>query len=92
MDYECKCRYCGFNLDAGDVLEELEKTNMYEKDKLVQAASDYGWTPQNKIRFKKSIIIQQHNQFEICPECNGIWPEINDFPKEYYSEQKKTQN
>ena len=86
---ENKCRYCKFDLDAGDIFEELAKTNLYDEEELLVVAKKLGWTEENKTRFSKSIVVEQYSKFEICSNCNGVWPELKDFPKVYYSQPKK---
>jgi hypothetical protein len=82
------CRYCTRSLDNGDIFEVL-KAMRDEYPQMVlafQAAKEYGWTPKNRIRFTKEILIQpeQKAHYTICPFCSGIEP-LNPFlPKVYH--------
>lgn len=77
------CRYCGINLDDGDIFEELAKANIYDEAELLRVAHSLGWTKENKKRFSKCVVVEQYSKFEICPECKGVWPdpELKDCPK-----------
>ena len=83
------CRYCGLNLNDGDIFEVL-KSNSPEKtnEEVVKIAGYYGWTPENKKFFSKETIIQFEckPQITICPDCKGISPTNLDAPKKYMTE------
>jgi hypothetical protein len=85
------CRYCDYNLDNGDIYQVLSELDEYKKlnsEEISITARAYGWTPNNKKRFNKIVIIQFDNkpQIEVCPKCSGIWPNNTNMPKEYYKE------
>ena len=68
MDY--LCQHCGADLDEGDIFEHFfSKYNDYTK--ALEIATYYGWTPNNKIHFNRSVIIQSEkcSQYRICPDC-----------------------
>lgn len=84
------CRYCNENLDDGDIYQVLSKNDLYKnysKDELLKIAECYGYSIDNPKHFTKVIIVQFEDkpQIEICPFCNGIWPQKPDMPREYYS-------
>lgn len=85
------CRYCDYNLDGGDIYQVLSELDEYKKlnsEEMSIIAGHYGWTPNNKKRFDKIVIIQFDNkpQIEVCPKCSGICPNNTNMPKEYYKE------
>ena len=48
------CPHCGANWDGGDILERLRQTGHYQtEERLLEAASHYGWTPENPTRFSR---------------------------------------
>jgi hypothetical protein len=72
------CSHCGFDLDDGDVFTKLRSLSVY-KDKsdndVEVIALSYGWTPQNKKRLTKKIVVQPMDepQYTMCPECKVIF-------------------
>ena len=70
MDYIC--RHCGSDLDAGDVLEHFMR--LYKPEKAIRVAKGFGWTPHNRLRFDRSIILQGEGQYTICPDCGEKGP------------------
>ena len=66
-----ECVHCGASLDKGDVLEHYLR--MYPGDlmRATTAASAYGWSETNRVRFSRSVIVQPENgpQFVQCPNC-----------------------
>ncbi len=86
------CRYCGYNLDDGDVYQVLSELDEYKKlnrDEMMIIAENYGWTLNDKKRFSKIYIIQfddNQPQIEVCPKCSGMWPNDKDKLKEYYNQ------
>jgi hypothetical protein len=72
------CPHCGFDFDDGDVFQKLRSMSVY-KDKndtdVELIALYYGWTPQNKKRFSKKVIVQPFDgaQYTMCPECKVIF-------------------
>jgi hypothetical protein len=84
------CRYCTRCLDDGDIFEVL-KAMRDEYPQMVlafQAAKHYGWSPQNRIRFTKEVLIQLNplTKYTICPFCSGIEPLNHVLPKAYHVE------
>lgn len=74
------CPHCGFELDNGDIYEKLRKMSVYKDNtdnEVEVAAMSYGWTPQNKKRFSKKVVVQPYDtsQYTICPECKVIFSE-----------------
>lgn len=84
------CPECEANWDGGDILEEFvrlkdEGHNYYSNlsdDELIEAAGDYGWTPENKKRFGNLIGMElsmddpEHYDgvsYWACPECGVAW-------------------
>ena len=71
MDY--RCRHCGSDLDAGDVLDHYLKK--YKPEKAIKVARLSGWSVSNPIHFDRSIILQgEEGQYNICPDCGGRSP------------------
>jgi len=73
------CRHCGADLDQGDVFDFFMK-EYGDKKKALENAGHYGWTPTNRVHFKRSLIIQPSEgpQYVICPDCEGIDPLLGD--------------
>lgn len=73
-----KCPHCGFDFDDGDIFTKLRNLSVY-KDKsdndVEIIALSYGWTPQNKKRFTKKIVVQLMDgpQCTMCSECKVIF-------------------
>jgi hypothetical protein len=65
------CEHCGASLDRGDVMEHYVKAYSGDTRRAAEAASAYGWSEANRIRFSRSVIVQPENgpQFVQCPEC-----------------------
>jgi hypothetical protein len=83
------CRYCGDNLDGGDIYEVLKRSGIYTtEENLLVAAMSYGWRPYIRLRFCREIVIQGHTreQYTICPACKGIKPLQHSAPKNYHSD------
>jgi hypothetical protein len=71
------CRFCNYNLSAGDIYEVLKKNNpTASHESLLEMAKMFGWTPENKKEFSKVLILQDdsRDQIEICPECKNENP------------------
>lgn len=71
------CKHCEANLNDGDIFDVLKMKHSDLKDEIIEEyASGYGWTKENKKQFSRKIIVQPVNkpQYEMCPDCNGIWP------------------
>ncbi len=72
------CPHCGYDLDDGDVFQRLRRMSTY-KDKndheVEIVAMYYGWTPQNKKRFTKKVVVQPFDapQYTMCPDCKVIF-------------------
>lgn len=86
------CRYCNVNLDRGDVYEVLRNHPLYQDRtplEISKIAQRYGWSPSNKIRFDRQILLQTNEEgrdpFKICPDCKGIAPLDASAPKAIYS-------
>lgn len=80
------CRYCNTCLDDGDVFEVLQRRYPDKTDaEIMDKARMYGWTPENKKRFLKEVIVQYDDkpQITVCPECGGVSPLDPSAPKEY---------
>ena len=93
------CRYCGSSLDGGDVYEVLARLAYYRgktPEELKVAAGTYGWTPANRTRFKREIIVQPLDQnqqaYTMCPDCRGKWPLSKDMPRAFHQECKDDQD
>jgi hypothetical protein len=85
------CRYCGFDLNDGDIYEVLKSKPDYQKksnEEVMKIAGYYGWTPENKKFFSKEMTIEFEckGQITICPDCKGISPTNLDAPKKYMTE------
>jgi hypothetical protein len=83
------CRYCGDNLDGGDIYEVLKRAGIYStEENLLVAVMSYGWRHHNRLRFCREIIIQgnSRDQYTICPACKGIKPLDRTAPKKYHSD------
>lgn len=71
------CLHCGTDLDDGDVFQKLRSMSVYKEkndNEIEVIAMHYGWTPQNKTRFSKKIVVQPcgDSQYTMCPECKVI--------------------
>ena len=71
MSPKLECLRCGANLDRGDVLEHYLRAYPANVQRATEAASAYGWSETNRVRFNKAVIVQPENghQFVQCPEC-----------------------
>jgi uncharacterized C2H2 Zn-finger protein len=67
-----ECGRCGASLDRGDVREHFLKV-YGNAQKAAEAASSYGWSETNSVRFSRACIVQPENgpQFAQCPECKS---------------------
>ena len=74
-----ECLRCGANLDRGDVLEHFLRAYPCDVQRAAEAASAYGWSETNRVRFNRAVIAQPENghQFVQCPECKQP---LNDHP------------
>ena len=59
-------------MDRGDVREHFLKA-YGDAQKASEAASSYGWSETNPVRFSRACIVQPENgpQFAQCPECKS---------------------
>jgi hypothetical protein len=59
-------------LDRGDVMEHFFARSGDARS-ATEAASAYGWSETNRVRFSRSVIVQPENgpQFVQCPECKN---------------------
>jgi hypothetical protein len=71
-----ECVHCGADLDRGDVLEHYIRAYAGDVRRAAQAASAYGWSETNRVRFTRSVIAQPEHgpQFVQCPECKNTLP------------------
>jgi hypothetical protein len=73
----CQCPYCHVYLDDGDIYEELKKHYPDKShEELIVIAKDYGWTPENKIRFSRKIGVydmeKDRTMHYECPDCGKV--------------------
>jgi len=73
------CKYCGLDLDGGDIYEVLKREYPEESEEiLLEWAKNYGWTTETKKRFSKEIghehpdITDDGVAYYTCPRCNKI--------------------
>jgi hypothetical protein len=71
MSPKLECLHCGAKLDRGDVLEHFLRAYAGNVQRAAEAASSYGWSETNRVRFNRAVIVQPENghQFVQCPEC-----------------------
>ena len=75
------CPHCKEDLDGGDVYEQLLRCCPSDILGVNEAASQYGWTEENKKRFNRRIGIYDQDLDivigYVCPKCNEAlpWPE-----------------
>lgn len=72
MHFPSHCPHCNYCLDEGDIYESfLEKLKTPEK--ALEAAHNYGWSKDNRLRFSQIIGIYDFARDEvshyICPDC-----------------------
>ena len=84
------CKHCGFELDGDDIYDALSNNDAYSNytlDELDEAARMFGWTPENKKRFRHDIIIQLGNrqQIQVCPKCDVVFPRDRTFANRFWS-------
>lgn len=81
IDLYGKCPNCKATWDGGDILEELKKLDIHmgrpEKE-ILELASHFGYTKENKKRFTRVIhneIRGEHDgvSFTQCPLCKHVW-------------------
>jgi len=82
------CPVCGVTLDGGDAYNELAKLGINTNkshEEILQLASQYGWTPTNKVRFTR-LIVQDINGIVLykCPSirCSTVFGGKNLFAYE----------
>jgi len=71
------CPVCKATLSCGDVYATLRsdpENNQRSDDEILEWASHYGWTRENKVQFSRAKIIQpdRGRQYTICPDCLSI--------------------
>lgn len=69
------CPHCNFKLDEGNIYDKfIELGNAPLRAK--ELAYNYGWTPDNDLRFSKIISRYQYKDYEnrvmifYCPSCS----------------------
>ena len=78
MDYPQVCPKCNADLDGEDIYEVLIREFPDEsKETINEWAGSYGWTPENKEKFKNVIHVtclgdKSSNHWQ-CPKCNHEW-------------------
>jgi hypothetical protein len=81
MTTSSTCRYCNAHLDGEEIISAHPEET---------ARDMYGWTPENKLRFRRDVIVQFPDsdmpQVEMCPDCNGIWPRDPTRPKAFLNQ------
>ena len=76
-----QCPSCKSSWDAGDIYEELRKSQHYKNltdAEVKKAASSYGWTEENPKSFSRLIGIEVMGKYDgisywKCPDCNTYW-------------------
>lgn len=88
LDNFDNCPNCNADWNGGDIAEELLKHNPdYYKDiaGAQKGARSYGWTPENKLQFKRYIGVEIQGEYDgisyyQCPDCGEYW---NRFTREH---------
>lgn len=76
-----ECPVCGANWNAGDIYEVLRNHDGYKgwtNEKILEAASHYGWSKENPKHFTRLIGIEILGQYDgvsiwRCPDCGSEW-------------------
>jgi hypothetical protein len=68
-----ECVHCKASLDKGDIFEHFLGAYAGDARHAARAASAYGWSETDRVRFNRSVIVQPEDgpQFVRCPECKG---------------------
>ena len=77
MSPKLECAHCCANLDRGDVLKHFIRAYSGDVASATRAATAYGWSETNRVRFNHAVIVQPENgqQFLQCPECKHMLSE-----------------
>jgi len=74
---ENKCKHCGADWEGEDIYEALRAHEAYKDwsdERVKEAASNYGWTPENRKKFGRKIGIEVRGVYDgvlywKCPDC-----------------------
>lgn len=74
-EFKDPCPHCGFELDRGDIYEQLLSLYNGDQERALVDAGYFGWSKENKTRFTKKIGIYDFDldvtTHYICPNCKG---------------------
>ena len=72
-----ECKYCGADWEGEDIYKALRAHEAYKDwsdERVKEAASHYGWTPENGKKFKRQMSLEIRGVYDgvlywKCPDC-----------------------